>query len=57
VYLVFPAEFGDLLIGHGDRYIALVRQEHDWYARAIRQRDLLSEIVQPFLHRLEGRRT
>lgn len=56
VYLILPAELRDLLVGHGDRYVAFVRQKHDRYARAIRQRDLLPEIVQPLLHWLEGRR-
>lgn len=55
VYLVLFAELGNLLVSHGDRYIALVCQKNDRYIRPIRQRDLFPEIVQPLFHRLKGR--
>lgn len=55
LYVVLLAESRDLLVGHGDRYVTLVRQQHDRYRRAVRQRDLLPEIAQPLLHRLKGR--
>lgn len=54
--LVFLAEPGDLLVSYGDRNVALVRQQYNRYARAIRQRNLLPQIAQPLLHRLKGRR-
>lgn len=45
VYIVLLAEFRDLLISYGYRYVALVRQKYNRYTRTVRQRDLLPEIV------------